>query len=173
MGHPHAAPAATRDGFNYDRVADALGHRLGLLLGIDHAIRTGRGRHVGFLGQGAADRLVLQRIHGARIRSDEADVAALAYVCEMGILRQETVAGVDGVNVGDLGCADNPIDPQIALAGGRFADADGFVRHLNVHRVGVRFGIDRDRADVKFLARADDAYGDFPAIRNQNLLKHA
>ena len=150
-----------------------LGHRQRVLLVLHHPFRAGRRRHAGLLGQRAADRLVLQRVHRPRARADEPDVAALAHVGEMGVLRQEPVAGVDGIHVGDLRGADDAVDPQVALAGGRFADADGFVGHLHVHRVGVRLGIDRHRADVQFLAGADDADGDFAAVGYQDFLKHA
>ena len=115
----------------------------------------------------------MQRIHRPRVRSDKADVAALANISEVGVLRQKAIAGVNGVHVGDLGGTDDPIDPQIALAGGGFPDADGLVGHLDMHRVGIRFRIDCHGADVKLLAGADDANGNFPAIRNQNFLKHA
>ena len=54
-----------------------------------------------------------------------------------------------------------------------FANANGFVGHLHVHGVGVGFRIDRHRADIQFLAGADDADGDLTAVRDQNLLKHA
>jgi len=38
VGHPHPSPAAARDGFNHDRVANALGHRQGILLRVHHAV---------------------------------------------------------------------------------------------------------------------------------------
>ena len=149
-----------------------LGHRQGVLLVIHHALGAGRGRHVRLLGQGPADRLVLQRAHGAGVGPDEADVAALADVGEMGVLRQKPVAGMDGIHVGNLRGADDAVNPQIALAGGRLADADGLVGQLHVHRIDVRFGVDRHRADVQLLARANDADGNFAAVSDQDLLKH-
>ena len=45
--------------------------------------------------------------------------------------------------------------------------------NLDVHRVGIRLRIDGHRADVQFLAGADDADGNFPAVGYQNFLKHA
>jgi hypothetical protein len=51
----------------------------------------------------------------------------------VGVLGQEPVAGVNGVHISDLGGTNDPIDPQIALAGGCFADADGLVGQLDVH----------------------------------------
>ena len=43
---------------------------------------------------------------------------------------------------------------------------------LDVHGIGIRFRINRDRADIQFLAGADDADGDFSAIGDQNFFKH-
>ena len=173
MGYAHAPPTTAGDGLDYDRVANAFGHHQSVLLVVHDAFRAGRGWHIGFLSQCPADSFVLQRIHGAGVRSDKADVAALAHIGEVRILGQEPIAGVNGIHVRDLGCTHYPINPQIALAGGGFADADGLVGQLDVHRVGIRFRVDRYRADVKLLAGADDANGDFPAVRNQDFLKHA
>ncbi len=86
---------------------------------------------------------------------------------------KEAVAGMDGIHVGDFGGADDAVNAQVAFAAGAFADADGFVGQLDVHGVGVRLGIDGDGADVEFLAGADDADGNFPAVGYQNFFKHA
>ena len=80
---------------------------------------------------------------------------------------------MDGIHIGDLRRADDAVDAQVAFAGGRFADADGLVGQLHVHRVGIRLGIDGHGADVQFLAGADDANGNFSAIGYQNFFKHA
>ena len=94
-----------------------LGHGQRILLVLHHAVRAGRGGHAGFFGQSAADRFVLQGVHGPGIGADEPDVAALADIGKVGVLGQEAVAGMDGVHIGDFGRADNPVDPQIALVG--------------------------------------------------------
>ena len=68
------------------------------------------------------------------------------------------------VHIRDLGRADDTVNAEVTLVGGGFADADGFIRELNVHRVGVHLGIDRHRANVQLFARADDTNGDLTAI---------
>src|SRR5439155_1415203 len=170
MGNPHSAPAAPRHGFDHHRITDALGDPQGILLVINDAFGTRRSRNTRFLGQGAADGLVFQRIHGPRIWADKPNVAAFAHICEVRIFRQETIPRVNRIDIGDFGGADNAIDAEIALIGGGFADANGFVGQLDVHRVGVGLRIDRHGADVKFFARPNDADGNFSAIRYQNLL---
>ena len=90
----------------------------------------------------------------------------------MSVLRQKPVAGMDGVHIGDFRRADYPINTQVALAAGSFADTNGLVGQLHVHRICVNLGIDRYGADVQLLAGANDADGDFAPVRYQNLLKH-
>jgi len=42
-----------------------------------------------------------------RARSDELDAADFAYFGEVGVFGEEAVSGMDGLNVGDLGGADD------------------------------------------------------------------
>ena len=47
------------------------------------------------------------------------------------------------------------------------------VGHLDVQRVGIGVGIDRDRRDAHLARGLDDAAGDFAAIGDQDLTEHA
>jgi hypothetical protein len=167
VGSAHSAASAAGHGLDHHRVANFLGGLERLLLGLDDVLRSGRDRHAGLAGQLAADGLVLQRIHRFGLRANEADVAVLADLGEVGVLGEEPVAGVNGIDVRNLGCADDAIDPQVTLSAGRAADADGFVRHLGVHGVRVRLRVHRHGADVQLLAGANDPDGDLPAIGYQ------
>src|SRR5581483_4222442 len=146
VGDPHAAPAAAGDSLDHDGIANALGAGQGILLAFDGAVRAGRNRHAGFLGEFAADGLVFEGLHGTRAGADEPDVAAFADFGEMGVLRQESVTGVNGVDVRDFRGAHQPVNAQVTVAAGGLADADGFVGHLNVHGAGILLRIDGDRA---------------------------
>jgi hypothetical protein len=90
----------------------------------------------------------------------------------MGVFGKKSIAGMDRVHIRDFRRADNTINAKITFTGRSFADADGFVRELDVHGVGVGFRINRDGADVQFFAGADDPNGNFAAIGYQNFLKH-
>ena len=90
----------------------------------------------------------------------------------MGVLGQKTVAGMNRIHIRDFRRADDAVNAQIAFRGSRFADTDRLVGHLDMHRVGVNLGIHRDRADVQFLAGADDADGNFSAVGDQDFFKH-
>ena len=76
------------------------------------------------------------------------------------------------IDVADFGRAHDAIDLQITFRARRRADADRFIRQLHVQRIDIRFGINRERADAEFLARANDAQRNFAAIGDQNFLKH-
>src|SRR6266853_3419384 len=117
MGYPHPTSPSSRYGFDHDRITNPFGHGNRVLLIFHHSFRTGWGWDAGLFCQDAADGLVLQRIHGAGVRPNKANVAALADIRKMSILGQETVPWVDGVDVGDFSCANNAINPKIALVG--------------------------------------------------------
>ena len=132
----------------------------------------GKNRHTVLLHGGARLLFFAHQPDDIRTRSDELDVAALADFGEVGILRQQAVAGMDRVDVGDFGGADDGGNVQITLRKLRRADADGFIGKTHVQRVAVRFAVNGDRANAEFLARADDAQGNLAAIGYQNLLEH-
>jgi hypothetical protein len=89
------------------------------------------------------------------------------------ILRKESVTSVNSVDVRDLSRTDNPVDAKITLVRRGFADANGFIRHLDMHRVNVGFRVNGDRPDIQLLASANDANRDFSAVGNEDFLKHA
>ena len=68
----------------------------------------------------------------SRRRADELDLAAPADLGEVRVLGEEAVAGVNRLDVADLGRADDLVDLQVALGALRRADADGFVGQLQV-----------------------------------------
>ena len=169
----HTLAAAAGHGLDHDRVADVLGNLQRLLLGVDDVLGTGGDRHTGLAGQFAAERLVLEGVHRGGFRPDKADVAAFANVGKVGVLGEEAVAGVNGVDVGDLGCADDAVDAQVTFVAGGAADADRLVGHLCVHGIRIRLRVHGHGSDVEFLAGADDTNGDLPAVGYQYFFKHA
>ena len=67
---------------------------------------------------------------------------------------------------------DQRFDVEVALAGGRRADADGLVGVADVEGALVSVGVDGDGGHPELLAGTHDAKRDLPAIRHQNLLEH-
>ena len=76
--------------------------------------------------------LVPQQIHRFRRRADEVDLATAADLVEVGVLRQKTVAGMDGLDIPDFRRADYLIDLQIALSRLRRSNAVGFVSQFQI-----------------------------------------
>src|SRR3712207_8931190 len=62
-----------------------------------------------------------------RSGADELDLARAADLGEVGVLGEEAVTGVDGLDVRHLGGGDDAVHLQVALARRRLADADGLV----------------------------------------------
>ena len=71
---------------------------------------------------------------------------ACADFGEVGVLAQQSVAGMDGVHVGDFRRADHGRNVEVAFAQPRRADADGLVGKAHVQRVAVGFAVNGDSA---------------------------
>ena len=70
------------------------------------------------------------------------------------------------------GDIENFVDIEIGLTGRRSADRIGFVGLAYVQRSAVYIGINHDRGNSHFVARAQDAHRDLAAIGYQNFLEH-
>jgi hypothetical protein len=104
--------------------------------------------------------------------ADELDAVILDRLHEIGVLGEEAVAGVDRLRAGDLGGRQDGGHAEVAVRGGRRADADRLVGHAHMHRVGIRRGMDRDAFHAHLAGRADDAQRDLAAVGDQDLLEH-
>ena len=49
---------------------------------------------------------------------------------------------------------------------------DCLIGHLDMERLGIRIGINRDRGDPHFPGSFDDAAGDLAPVGNQDLVEH-
>ena len=88
-------------------------------------------------------------------------------------LGEEAVAGMHRLRAGLLAGVDDFLDDQIAFGRRRRADRDGVIRHLDMQRVPIGLGIDRDGLDPHPPRGLDDPAGDLAAIGDQNTLEHA
>ena len=93
-------------------------------------------------------------------------------MCEIFVLRQKAVAGMDRLRAGGARGFDDALDAQVAVRGGRAADVHGFVACGHMFRVRVRVGIDGDARDPETFARRGNAARDFAAVGDQNLVEH-
>src|SRR6476469_8026494 len=172
MRSAHYAAAAAVILLNHHRVSKLLCDFHRLILCLNYSIATGRYRYPGFACSRTSSVLVAHRLHRTRRRADELDVAAFADFHEMRVLSEESVAGMNRVNIADLGRAHDPIDFQITFKAGRRTDTDRFIGELDVQRIDVCLRIDRESANAEFLAGANYPQRDLSAISNENFLEH-
>jgi hypothetical protein len=76
---------------------------------------------------------------------------------------------MDSIGMGYLRSADQARDVKVTQGNLWRADADRFVGVANMERFRIGGRIHRYRADLQFLAGANNAEGDFPPISHQNL----
>ena len=105
-------------------------------------------------------------------RPDEGDVVLFEDFGEAGILGEEAVTGMHRVSAGDLAGGDDGRDIEIAVLGGRPADADALVGEADMHRVGVGGGVHGDGGYAELLAGTFDAKRDLSPVGDQDLVEH-
>src|SRR5262249_8523675 len=105
------------------------------------------------------------------LRADERYLRDLAHLGEVGVLAQKSIAWMNGVDIGNLGGADDRRDVEITARALRRTDTDSLVGKTRVQAVAVGFGIYRDGANPEFLASAYHPQGDLAAIGDEDLPK--
>ena len=149
-----------------------LAHCEGIVFVGKHAVGAGKNGHLRLLHGLAGFFFFAHEAGDFGRRADELDVRGAADLGEVGVLAQQAVAGMDGIDVGDFGGGDDGGNVEIAVGGARRADADGLVGKANVQRVAVGFAVDGDGADAEFAAGIDDAQRNFAAIGDHDFTKH-
>ena len=79
---------------------------------------------------------------------------------------------MDRLHAGSLGRRDNLVPDEIAFARRRRPDMHRFIRLPHMQRLGIRIGIDRDRADAHLPRRPNDPARNFAAIGDEERLDH-
>ncbi len=169
----HPATAATRDRLREDRETDLVG--LGDE-GLDVARRRCglQHRHTGGDRVLLGSDLVAGHLEHVLRRPDEGDACLDRRLRELGILREETVTGVDRVGARLLRDADDlghvEVRPNRMP---RLADLVGLVRLQAVQRIAILERVHRDRLGSELDGRTKRPDGDLPAIGYQDLREHA
>jgi hypothetical protein len=79
---------------------------------------------------------------------------------------------MDRLAPGGLRRGDQIRDPEIALAGGRRADADRLIRERDVERLVVRGRVDGDGLDSQLVERADHTDRDLAPVGDEDPGEH-
>ncbi len=166
----HALAAAAGARLEQHRVADLHRSQRQRLVVQPGPVGSGHHRHAR-LGHGLlGPDLVAHRLDGRRRRADERDPGRLARRGEHGVLRQEAVAGMDGLRAGPPGRADHGIHRQV---GRRRAQVHGQVSQRHVRRGRVRVGVHGHGADAEPPQGPDHPAGDLAAVGHQHGAEHA
>jgi hypothetical protein len=167
----HAASTSAGDRFEHEREAQIArgGHRrFAIGQGLFGAWHDG---HTSTAHQVARADLVAEGSDRGGARTNETDADVVAHFSKVGVLGQKPVARMNCISSGDLRCADDVGDVQVAAVAGRGSDANGFVRQQHAQRVAIGLRVGDDRADAHLLAGSDDAHGDLATIGDEDLLK--
>jgi hypothetical protein len=77
----------------------------------------GHHRHPGRHGHGAGGHLVAQGAHHVAFGANEGNACGSAGIGKVGVFAQETVAGVNGVDLGFFGNADDVVNVEVGRMG--------------------------------------------------------
>src|SRR6516225_10220070 len=101
--HPATAPAGSR--LDHYRVTNFPCDFDRLVLCLDNSIASGGNWHASFPCTTASSIFISHCLHRARRWPDKLNVAAFAHLREMGVLGEESIAGMNRIDIADLGCA--------------------------------------------------------------------
>ena len=173
LHHPHAASTTAEGRFDDEGKADGLGRLESGGAICQGFLGSGQRGHAHSFGNGAGGGFVAHHFQDFRARSDEGDSGAGAGAGELGILAQEAVARMNGIDAFGLGDGDDAFDVEIgchrALA---LSHLIGLIGLEPVDAEAVFLGVDGDRAQAEFGASAKDADGDLGPIGGHEFPKN-
>ena len=76
------------------------------------------------------------------------------------------------IDSGNLRCAQDIGNVPITQRGIGRSDTDFFISRPDMHRKGIRLGMNRDGLNTELLARANDSQRNFSTIGDQHFFKH-
>ena len=138
----------------------------------ERAVRARHAGHAGGLHHLDGGHLVAHQADGLGARADEDEAALLDPLGEIGVLRQEAVAGMDRDRIGHLGGADDGGHVQIRQRRLRRPDADGLVRQQHVLGVEIGGRMHRHRLDAELAAGAQNAKRNLAAVGDDDFFDH-
>jgi hypothetical protein len=168
-GHLQAAPTATERRLDRHRQAVLAGERHDLVRVGRRIGRAGHQRRARPLRDVPGGDLVAQVADRRRGRADPDQPRILYGLRELGVLRQEAVAGVHRVGATAGRDVEQLVDAQVGVGGGLTAQRVRLVGQPRGQRVAVRVGVDGDAGEAGILAGPDDPDGDLTTVRDQYL----
>src|SRR5262249_35024234 len=149
--HSHAAPAAAGGCFEDYRVSYLLRPFQPFLFRLDHPFRTGQDWHPSLLHGHPCLFLLAHQPSDMRRRADEFKPRSFTYLGKVCVLTQQSIAGMNRLDVGDLSRADYRRDIEVAFGRTWRANTDGLVGKADMQRVTVCLAINCDGLNPEFL----------------------
>jgi len=136
--HAHAAATAAA-GRLQDHGITNLARERGVLRDVvaECVARTRDAGHAGGLHRGDSREFVAHQTHRLGARADEYETRFFDALGEIRVLRQETVTGVYGDRVDDLGRGDHRGHIQITVGRRRGAYADRFIGETHMDQIAI------------------------------------
>ena len=126
-------------------------------------------RNVGVVHDDLAEILDAHIADGVRRWTDEYQIVLFAHLTEFVVLREEAIAGMNGLRIGLSRCVDDLVLAQVTLQGSRWTDVDRFVGHAYVQRISIGIGEHGHRLDAETLSSANHSAGYFAPVGDENL----
>ncbi len=167
MHDAHAFAAAAMGGFDHQRKADVPRLLQKVFRALVIAAIARNDRYAVCDHQGFRTGLGTHGAHTGGFRPDEHDTCGADHFGEFGILREEAVAGVDGLGLGGQGRIQHGLLVQITQAGFGRPDEYRLIGQTDMFGVTIGFGKYRHGPDAERMAGTDDPAGDFAAVGNQ------
>ena len=165
----HAASAAARDGLDHHRATAELLEEGTRAIEVDGVVAAGQDRYAARGRERAGARFIAEQRQCRRRGTDEGDAGLLAGPCEVGVLGQKAVAGVDRVALVLERALDDLRDVEVG-GGADSVERDRDVSVLDVLGGRVVAGVNGRRFEVEFGGGAQDANSNFAAIRDEKSL---
>ncbi len=99
--------------------------------------------------------------------------ASAQHLRKVWILTEKTISGMDRLRAGLHRRFDDQIPLQITFRSPGGPDANRLFRHRHMRRLPIRLAINSDRPNPHFVERTDHPAGNFPAVGDENFLKHS
>ena len=138
----HSSAATSGYRFDYDRKPNFFGYSQSFLLIFYRSVASRNNRNSRLRNSFSSKSLVPHLSNGFRTWTNEKNVTGFTLLREVGVFREKSVSGMDGVHIRYLSCTHDPVSSQIAFSTCGRTNANGFVCKLDVKRLFVGFGID-------------------------------
>ena len=168
----HASPASAGNSLNDHRIPNRFGDCNGLFVRVNGVRASGQNQKPKPVHLPAGAGLVPHQANGFGRRTDEFDLAGLTDFSKVSALREKAISGMDGIDVRDLGGANDARYVQVAVRAPGRANTNCLVRKAYMQRVPVRFREHGNGLDAEFLTRVNNSEGYFSAVSDEYFLEH-